>query len=245
MQLIPSIDLRGGLCVRLYQGDFAAETRYESAPRTVFQRYAALGAAWVHLVDLDGARDGEATNHAIIAELAALESSAIQAGGGVRSAHDVARLLDAGVGRVVVGSTAVGDSIGVREWIKTFGAERIVLAFDIRLDEKHVPFVTTHGWRQASTVTLWDAVARFGDLARHVLCTDVGRDGTLLGPNLELYSQAQTRFPDLAWQASGGVRDIADLEALAALGLAAAVSGRALLEHTLDGKEAALFLPNA
>jgi phosphoribosylformimino-5-aminoimidazole carboxamide ribotide isomerase len=246
MQLIPAIDLRDGRCVRLFQGRFDAETVYSTDPSSVLGRYAALGARLVHVVDLDGARAGTQGNRAVIAHLAGTRQAALQVGGGVRDRTVVQELLDAGVSRVVVGSTAVTAPGEVASWLRDFGPERIVLAFDVRLDETGVPRLATHGWERQTLASLWDAVAGFEPHGlRHVLCTDVARDGALSGPNLALYSDAVARHPTVRWQASGGVRDLADLRELQGTGVAAVISGRALLEGRMTREELEPFLPNA
>jgi phosphoribosylformimino-5-aminoimidazole carboxamide ribotide isomerase len=246
MELIPAIDLRGGRVVRLLQGNFDAETRYELSPEALLNRYVRAGARRIHIVDLDGARDGQAGNRPIIAALAALGSARLQSGGGLRSSHSVESLLQTGVERAVIGSVAVANPDETMEWFQEFGADRLVLALDVRIDESGIPRVATHGWREQSALSLWDMVSRYEDAGlQHVLCTDVSRDGALAGPNLPLYQEAMTRFPSIAWQASGGVRDAADLEALAGLGLAAAVSGKALIEGRIAPEEIEPFLPGA
>jgi phosphoribosylformimino-5-aminoimidazole carboxamide ribotide isomerase len=246
MLLIPAIDLRGGRCVRLRRGDFSAETCYEIEPEELLRRYQAWGAPWLHVVDLDAARDGTLANQALVLALAREHAIKLQVGGGVRSARLIEELLAAGVERVVVGSAAVEAPRAVSAWLKRFGNERVCLAFDVLLDADGTPRVRTRGWTHGSGLDLWAAVAPFiaGGL-KHVLCTDIERDGTLAGPNLALYSQAMRRWPGLAWQASGGVRDGADLVALAATGVAAAVSGTALLDERIKLEELQLFLPSA
>jgi phosphoribosylformimino-5-aminoimidazole carboxamide ribotide isomerase len=246
MLLLPAIDLRQGRCVRLFQGDFDAETRYDSEPAALLLRYQQLGASWLHVVDLDGAKDGVLANGAIIAALASQRAVRLQVGGGVRSAETVDDLLRRGVARVVIGSTAVERPGEVVTWIARFGVERICLAFDVRLDEGGVPRVRTRGWTEGTAVSLWDAVARFPpDLIKHVLCTDIERDGALSGPNIDLYQQAVSAFPQLAWQASGGVRNASDLAALARTGVTGAVSGKALLEERITSEELRPFLHDA
>jgi phosphoribosylformimino-5-aminoimidazole carboxamide ribotide isomerase len=246
MQLIPSIDLRAGRCVRLVRGDFATETRYASDPESLVAKYRDLGAEWVHIVDLDGARDGAAGNRAIIAGLAAAGGVKLQVGGGLRDRAALQATLALGVARVVVGSAAVTQADAVRDWLREFGPERLCLAFDVRLDEDGTPRCATHGWREQSSLALWDAVDGFGEVGlRHVLCTDVARDGTLGGPNVALYREAVRRFPDIQWQASGGVRDLNDLAALADIEVAAAISGKALLDDLIPTEELQAFLPNA
>jgi phosphoribosylformimino-5-aminoimidazole carboxamide ribotide isomerase len=244
--LIPSIDLRGGRCVRLLRGDFAAETRYDLEPHELLQRYRALGASWLHIVDLDGARDGTLANRAVIAQLATQKSVSLQVGGGIRQAADVSSLLDHGVARIVVGSAAVEQPDEVRRWLRQLGPERVCLAFDVRLDAAGTPQLHTRGWREATSVSLWTAVAGYLDAGlRHVLCTDIERDGALAGPNLALYAEAMRRYPGIAWQASGGIAGAGDLRALAATGVAAAISGKALLEERIAPGEMQPYLPNA
>ncbi len=249
MELIPAIDLRGGRCVRLLRGRFDAETRYSSVPTQLLERYRSLGAATVHVVDLDGAREGLPANRDLIAELASCDTVRLQVGGGVRSQDAVAELLALGVARVVLGSLAVTRPRDVRPWLRLFGPERIVLALDVRHDQGR-PMLMSHGWERETGRTLWeildDPVDGYGETPlRHVLCTDVECDGTLAGPNVGLYETAVRRFPGIAWQASGGVRDVADLRALGAAGVSAVVSGRALLEERLPAEELGPFLQNA
>jgi phosphoribosylformimino-5-aminoimidazole carboxamide ribotide isomerase len=248
MRLLPAIDLKDGRCVRLLRGDFADETAYSTAPLELARKFEAMGADWLHVVDLDGARNGriDEVNGALIAQLARESRLKLQVGGGLRTRTDVERVLDAGAGRAVIGSAALSDPAAVRGWIDDFGRERIALAFDVRLDAGGVPCIATHGWRRQSKCPLWEALAEFPPTAlAHVLCTDVARDGALSGPNVALYAEAVRRFPGIAWQASGGIRDAADLKALASCGAAAAISGKALLEDLIPIEELRPFLPNA
>jgi phosphoribosylformimino-5-aminoimidazole carboxamide ribotide isomerase len=232
--------------VRLYQGDFAAETRYEYSPPELLQKYRRLGASWVHVVDLDGARDGVLANREVIIELAALRGLRLQVGGGIRSPEVIEDLISSGVERVVVGSAAVERPDDVIDWASRFGADRICLALDVRHDLLGEPLVRTRGWRSGTATSLWEALAHYPAAAvRHVLCTDIERDGALTGPNLDLYRSAVQRFPRIAWQASGGVRDAADLAALARIGATAAVSGKALLEERIRPEELRPFFPDA
>ena len=170
----------------------------------------------------------------------------LQVGGGLRNTATVSQMLDAGVARVVIGSAAVTQIDQVRSWLDHFGPERVVLAFDVRLDDDGTPYVATHGWQRQSELSLWSAVQNFtGSQLKHVLCTDVARDGALTGPNVALYAKAVRRHPEIEWQASGGIRDAADLHALELAGAAAAISGKALLEELIPREELLPFLPNA
>ncbi len=234
----PAIDVRQGCVVRLKQGDYAQQTQYASAPLELAQRYASDGAQWLHLVDLDAARDGGYTLAPLLSEIAKTTSLQVQTGGGIRSEEDVVRVLQAGASRVVVGSLAVREPELVAGWIKRFGADRITVALDTRLIEGawRLPL---HGWTEVSQRTL-DELARFFLDAGlvHLLCTDIGRDGMLAGPNLELYEYLRAIAPGLAIQASGGIRDVADITASHAAGCAGAVLGKALLEHRFNLKDA-------
>jgi len=229
MKLIPAIDIRGGRCVRLFKGDFDRETRYDADPVELAARYRALGATWLHVVDLDGAAAGTPKNLALIRRMR-VDGLSVQLGGGIRDDASLEQALDV-ADRVVVGSLAVSEPERVREWFERYGAERFTLGFDVRIDDAGTPYVTTHGWTRTTNLTLDDAVRRFlPNGLVHVLCTDVARDGALAGPNVELYTGLVQRWPTLAVQASGGIRNADDLAALAATGVAGAISGKALLE---------------
>jgi phosphoribosylformimino-5-aminoimidazole carboxamide ribotide isomerase len=246
MHLIPAIDLRDGHCVRLLHGDFEAETRYPTDPETLLIKYRNLGADWLHIVDLDGARGATLDNRAIILQLAAQKAVKLQVGGGLRNTTALAQVLDAGVARVVVGSAALTQAEQVQAWLKHFGPDRLTLAFDVCIDAHGVPRVMTHGWQQQSEHTLWNAVESYvASELKHVLCTDVGRDGALTGPNIGLYAEAVRLYPQIEWQASGGIRNAHDLHALAKVGASAAISGKALLEDLIPVEELQPFLPNA
>jgi phosphoribosylformimino-5-aminoimidazole carboxamide ribotide isomerase len=232
--------------VRLLHGDFDAETRYAADPRSLLAKYRGEGASWLHIVDLDGAREGTLDNRAIIIELAAEKSVNLQVGGGLRNTAALTQMLDAGVARAVVGSAAVCQVEQVQAWLDHFGPERLTLAFDICMSDDGTPRVMTHGWQRQSEHSLWSAVDRFlASQVKHVLCTDVGRDGALTGPNVDLYREAVRRFPQIQWQASGGIRNARDLHALADAGATAAISGKALLEDLIPIEELQPFLPNA
>jgi len=245
MELIPAIDIRDGRCVRLLKGEFDRETRYDLDPSALARGYRAAGARWLHIVDLDGAASGERANALLIAEIAAAAELNVQLGGGIRSERSLIEAL-ACADRAVIGSLAVTEPDTVLAWLERFGPERIVLALDVRVDATGEAFVTTHGWTEASGLSLDAAIARYEQAGlKHVLCTDVARDGALSGPNVALYRTAQAAWPAIGLQASGGIRDAADLEALAATGVAAAVSGKALLEKRIRLEEVRPFLPNA
>lgn len=233
MILYPAMDLIGGRIVRLRQGRFDEVTFYDPAPAAALASFAEAGATWAHVVDLDGAREGRPMQHELLTSLAAASPLKLQVAGGVREAAHVATLLDAGAARVVIGSLAVRDPNATTALLDRFGPERITLSLDVNVVDG-VPLVATHGWQENSGETLWDVAARYPQ-ARHLLLTDIGRDGMLEGPNHGLLGEAVTRLPHLAIQASGGVTSVADLQRLTTDG---AILGRAMWEGLLPLSEA-------
>jgi phosphoribosylformimino-5-aminoimidazole carboxamide ribotide isomerase len=233
----PAIDVRDGRVVRLKQGDYAEETRYAYDPVALAQTYAERGARWLHLVDLDAARAGGYTLTPLLHALAGSGLS-IQTGGGVRAESDVEYILAAGASRVVIGSLAVRQPDTVLRWIERFDAERITVALDAREQDGQWT-LPVHGWTEGSGQALEDLVSRYaGSGLKHVLSTDIARDGMLAGPNLDLYTTLQRLAPQWRLQASGGVRDVDDVRALKAQALGGVVLGKALLEGQLRLEEA-------
>ena len=245
MELIPAIDLRDGRCVRLLQGDFAQETRYSVDPVELAQHYRELGARTLHVVDLDGAKQGVPVNLPVIRRMRAAAGIDVQLGGGIRARTSLEEALEVAA-RAVIGSLAVGEPELVASWLAEFGPDRLTLALDVRVAANGTPMIATHGWTRASTLSLGAAIERFAAAGlKHVLCTDIERDGALSGPNVALYRDCVQRWPGIEFQASGGVRDAGDLAALAAAGVTATVSGKALLEGRLKPEEIRPFLRGA
>lgn len=246
MDIFPAIDLKNGQCVRLTQGDFETATIYEADPVLQAQKFVAAGASWLHMVDLDGAKAGEMQQFDLIAKVAENTQLKIQVGGGIRNAAIIEKLLDAGVKRVVIGSLAVQNQPLVQEWLQNFGPSSIVLAFDIRLNDAHTPEIMTHGWQSGSKESLWNILQVYAESGlKTIVCTDVGRDGMLSGTNHALYSTIKEFWPDLDIIASGGVDGINDLLELSKLGLAGAITGKALYEGRLDLADAIKQTSNA
>lgn len=233
MIIYPAMDLMGGRVVRLAQGRFEDATFYPAEPGEALAAFAADGAQWAHVVDLDGARAGAPRQHGLIAGLARATPLKLQVGGGFRTAEQVGAMLDAGVSRVVIGSLAVKRPELVRLFLAEFGAERIILSLDIRL-AGDTPMVAVSGWAEASPLSLWEVAALYPE-ARHLLLTDIGRDGMLSGPNFALLEEAARRLPHLAIQASGGIASLDDLARLATDG---AIVGKALWEGRFTLAEA-------
>lgn len=237
IEIIPAIDLRAGRVVRLAQGDYARQTTYPDDPVALAASYAAAGARWLHLVDLDGAKDGGLANLPVI-EALARTGLRVQAGGGVRGVADVHRLLDAGVERVVLGSVAIRDPSRVASWLERHGGERFTIALDTRwADDRWT--LPSAGWTQAELRTLDELAPWYAAHgARHLLCTDIERDGMLAGFNLPLYRHLAEIAPGLAVQASGGVRSVEDIRAAQDAGARGVILGRALLEGRFTLAEA-------
>jgi phosphoribosylformimino-5-aminoimidazole carboxamide ribotide isomerase len=237
MRVIPAIDIIDGECVRLKEGDFAAKRAYGD-PLAAAARFAAAGATWLHVVDLEGAKEGRVVNWKSLSAILALDGIRVQVGGGVRTIEDASRLLDLGAKRLVVGSTAITSPLVFEGWTRQFGAERFCVAVDVRDGA-----LMSHAWltREATSVT--EVVTRVKNLGvQTMLCTDVTRDGTLTGPNIELYKTLASEFPSIRWIASGGVRSIDDLMDLQETKVDAVVLGTALHDDTLALSEIAGFL---
>ena len=239
MILLPAIDLIGGRCVRLAQGDFARETKYSDDPAAALGDFADGGAVEAHLVDLDGARAREPRQHELFIALARTTSLALQVAGGFRTIEQVRRILDAGVARVVSGSLAIDDPDAFARMIDEFGPDRLTLALDVRIEDG-IPLVATHGWATGSGESLETVLGRH-PAVRHLLVTDIARDGMLDGPNLALMKAIIAAHPAVALQASGGVAALGDLTELANAGAARAIVGKAIWEQRFTVADAVAY----
>lgn len=234
-EIIPAIDLKDGRCVRLKQGRFDTVKVYRDDPLALAKQYVNDGARVLHLVDLDAAEGKGLDNRATIEKLAGSLDVTLQVGGGIRQRTQLDELLGCGAARAVIGSLAIKQTATVQQWLRDVGGDAIVLALDIKSAAE--PLVQIHGWQTPTAITLWQALDDFVDLGlTHLLCTDIERDGMQSGPSVDLYGEVMRRYPALQLQASGGVRDRADLDALSQAGVPFAISGRALLEGTLTLK---------
>ncbi|WP_324030356.1 1-(5-phosphoribosyl)-5-[(5-phosphoribosylamino)methylideneamino]imidazole-4-carboxamide isomerase [Pantoea sp. JZ2] len=237
--IIPALDLIDGKVVRLHQGDYARQRDYGSDPLPRLQDYARQGATVLHLVDLTGAKDPAKRQFTLLKSLLNGVDAVVQIGGGIRSREDVKALLDAGASRVVVGSTAVKQPEEVKAWFTEFGPDAIVLALDVRIDATNRKEVAISGWQEAAGVTLEEVIEQFQPVGlKHVLCTDISRDGTLSGSNVDLYKEVTARFPQIAFQSSGGIGELSDVAALRGSGVQGVIVGRALLEGKFTVSEA-------
>ena len=244
--IIPAIDLIDGSVVRLYQGDYEQKTEYKLDPVDVVNHYADQGAKWLHIVDLTGAKDTSKRQLELISKMVATNRMQFQAGGGIRSEEVVAQLLEIGVKRVVIGSLAVKEPELVKGWMKKYGPESIVLALDINIDESGNKFIATHGWQENSGVSIEALLEDFLSVgAKHVLCTDISRDGTLQGANHQLYTEMTARFPTVGWQASGGIGNLDDIAVLKPTQVSGVILGRALLEGKFSVEQAIACWENA
>ena len=232
MELFPAIDLRGGAAVRLLRGDYKQMTVYSTSPVEVAKSFAAAGARYLHLVDLDGACAGERKNTHIFTEVAEQSGLQVEVGGGIRTLQDIEYYLSRGLSRVVIGSAAVKNPKLVREACKLYG-DKIAVGIDARGG-----FVATEGWVETGTVdyiTLAKEMEQAG--VRTVIFTDIDRDGMLSGPNLTQL-QALNEAVSCNVVASGGIKDIDDIKALCDLHLYGAICGRSIYKGTLDLQEA-------
>ncbi|KAA0264694.1 1-(5-phosphoribosyl)-5-[(5-phosphoribosylamino)methylideneamino]imidazole-4-carboxamide isomerase [Hafnia alvei] len=244
--IIPALDLIDGKVVRLHQGDYGQQRDYGNDPLPRLQDYQQQGGEVLHLVDLTGAKDPAARQIPLLRKLLAGVSVPVQVGGGIRSEDDVAALLEAGAARVVIGSTAVRQPDVVKQWFTRFGADALVLALDVRIAADGSKNIAVSGWQEDSGVTLEQIVDEFLPYGlKHVLCTDISRDGTLSGSNVALYQEVCARYPQVAFQSSGGIGSLEDIAALRGSGVKGVIVGRALLEGKFTVKEAIACWQNA
>ena len=237
--IIPAIDLIDGTVVRLYQGRYDNTTEYDFSPLTLRNQYASSGAHWLHIVDLSGAKDASKRQLTLLKQLMDASPLHIQVGGGVRSEQDVTDLLDAGAGRVVIGSLAIRQPELVQNWVRKYGGEQIVLALDVAINANGDKTLPSHGWIEQSNITLEQVLDGYINAgARHVLCTDISKDGTLSGANVRLYKELAAQYPQIQWQASGGIGKLDDIRALIGSGVAGVILGRSLLEGKFTLQEA-------
>ncbi|MFQ5987759.1 MAG: 1-(5-phosphoribosyl)-5-[(5-phosphoribosylamino)methylideneamino]imidazole-4-carboxamide isomerase [Dehalococcoidia bacterium] len=232
MEIIPAIDLRQGKCVRLYQGDYSQETVFSEDPIAVARHWQSLGAPRLHIVDLDGAYEGELCHASLVAEMVRSVKIRLQVGGGLRRLEAVEQVLEFGVERAILGTAAIEGIALIREACQRFG-ERVIVSIDARDG-----FVATHGWRERTTITAIELVESMASLGvKRFIYTDIARDGTLTEPNFGAIADllGKTSLPVIA---SGGISSLEHLKRLAGLGVEGVIVGRALYTGDIDLKEA-------
>ncbi|MCD8173574.1 MAG: 1-(5-phosphoribosyl)-5-[(5-phosphoribosylamino)methylideneamino]imidazole-4-carboxamide isomerase [Alistipes sp.] len=225
IQVIPAIDIIGGKCVRLTQGDYARQTTYHDDPLEAALRFRDAGLERLHIVDLDGAKESAPVNLATLERLAARSGMSVQFGGGIKSGEALRSVFDAGADYAICGSVAVTRPDLLRGWLAEYG-DRLILGADIRDG-----MVATHGWLKDSGTGVDELIGRFtGEGLRRVICTDISRDGTLTGPNFGLYRRLHGNFPAVEVIVSGGISSMDDIRTLEGMGLPAVILGKAFYE---------------
>ena len=239
MKLYPAIDLRGGQVVRLTQGDYDRMTVYGADPCAQARAFLSAGAKYLHVVDLDGAKDGTLSNYGTIAALAEQGGLFIEVGGGIRTEERIERYLSLGVGRCILGSVAVTDFDFTARMLQKYG-EKIAVGVDAKDG-----YVAIHGWKEVSAEKGVDFCKRLADAGcRAIIYTDIACDGAMQGTNLTLYRQLQAEVPGVEFMASGGIASEAELLELEQMGLAAAILGKSLYTGALDLKRCVELVQN-
>ncbi|PRY15582.1 1-(5-phosphoribosyl)-5-[(5-phosphoribosylamino)methylideneamino] imidazole-4-carboxamide isomerase [Pontibacter ummariensis] len=238
MEIIPAIDIIGGQCVRLTEGDFAQQTTYDSNPLEVAKRFEANGIKRLHLVDLDGARAKKPVNLAVLENIAANTALTIDFGGGLQSEEAVRQAFEAGASQITAGSIAVREPETVKDWLQQYGPDKIIVGADFK--GKHIAI---SAWTEESNYALQDFIADYLKAgAQLFICTDVSKDGKLQGPSSETYRQLQQALPQAGLIASGGVTTVEDLKVLQEIGVKGAIIGKAIYEGTIQLKDLKEFV---
>ena len=233
MRLFPAIDIYEGQVVRLYKGDYEQKTVYSSYPVSVALSFRYLGAKYLHLVDLEGAKNGTTPNLELLKQIMKESGMKSEIGGGIRNPDVVETYLSAGAMRVILGTAAIENPEFLKTMLDEYG-KRIVVGVDVRDG-----YIATHGWTECSEKPYLDFCAELQSMGvSSIVCTDISKDGVLKGPNLELYRSIQEQFPNLELVASGGVSCAGDVKALRDAGLHSAILGKSLYEGRLDLREA-------
>ncbi len=238
MRIIPAIDLIGGKCVRLTQGDYGQTKIYREDPLEVAQEFEDANLEYLHLIDLDGAKKGKVINWKVIEDIQENTSLKVDFGGGVKTKEDVEELLDLGINQINIGSLAVKDPDMFISWMKEYGSDNFILGADVQDDN-----VMINGWLESTSLRLFDLVNRFeNEGLNYLACTDIRTDGMLSGPNFGLYEKLKKQFPKLKLIATGGISSIADLDRLKALNIDGAIIGKAIYEHKIKLEDLVSYL---
>jgi phosphoribosylformimino-5-aminoimidazole carboxamide ribotide isomerase len=236
MIIIPSIDIKNGKCVRLRKGNFHKSVIYQYTPQEMAKRFKKIGVPVIHVVDLDGAQKGQITQISSIADIVKTFSGVVQVGGGIRTKDDIDLLFAQGVRRVVIGTNALRDIAQTMQWINRYSSEAVALALDFNMI-RGTPYVAIDGWQQTTTKSVWEVLDLFQGVIKHVLCTDISKDGMQIGPNFEFYKVLRNRYPLINIQASGGISSINDIVRLKNMGINNVILGKAIYESKIVLKE--------
>ena len=235
IEIIPAIDILHGKCVRLTQGDYESGKIYNEHPLEVARQFEDAGLKRLHLVDLDGARDGRVINWKLLEAIAGKTGLIIDFGGGIGTAKDLQIVFESGAAFATVGSVAVKNENLLREWMLLYGPEKFLLGADVR-DEK----ISISGWTVNTEIRIFDFMEKFIMAGiKQIFCTDIKMDGAMNGPSLELYKKVIERFPGLHFIASGGIRSLDDIYRLEELGCKGAIVGKAIYEGFITLKDLA------
>ncbi|TAE56395.1 MAG: 1-(5-phosphoribosyl)-5-[(5-phosphoribosylamino)methylideneamino]imidazole-4-carboxamide isomerase [Bacteroidetes bacterium] len=238
MRIIPAIDLIGGKCVRLSQGDYSRKTEYKEDPLDMALRMQDQGVSYLHVVDLDGARAGRIVNWRVLEKICRNTTLKVDAGGGVKTEEDLRILFDVGAVQVNVGSAAIREKELFFDWVREYGPGRIILSADARAG-----FIAIQGWQEATPLLLEDVLQEYHAAGvMYAVCTDIGQDGLLQGPSIEMYQSIRRKVPGLQVVASGGVSGMADVERLEKLHLSGVIIGKALYEGHITLSELRDFI---
>jgi phosphoribosylformimino-5-aminoimidazole carboxamide ribotide isomerase len=238
MKVIPAIDIINGQCVRLSQGDYSTRKIYDTDPLAVAQRFEDAGIAHLHLVDLDGARQGKIINWKVLENIAANTTLQIDFGGGIKTDKDIEMAFNSGAVQVTCGSIAVKNAEVVFNWIDKYGSEKLILGADVK-----GKMVAVNGWTETTTMSIEDLLNQYLNTGLEtVICTDIATDGMLQGPNLALYEEIIGNYPSVSLIASGGVSSIDDLKALQDIGLYGAIVGKAIYENKISLMDLKTFI---
>lgn len=238
--IIPALDIINGNTVRLYQGKYYMQSNYGN-PQLHLEKYIHQGAKMIHLVDLDGAKNPKNKQTLLITQLIkkTIPFAHIQVGGGIRTAKDIEILLKVGATRVILGSIAVTQAKTVKNWFKYFNPNTLVLAIDVRIHSMEDKKVVIQGWQMETNMSLEQIINEYSSLGlQHVLCTDISKDGTLLGSNINLYKSICHNWPKISFQASGGIHKLIEISKLRRSGINSIIIGKAFLENKFTVSEA-------
>jgi phosphoribosylformimino-5-aminoimidazole carboxamide ribotide isomerase len=244
--IIPAIDLMNGKIVRLYQGNYSKKTDYDDDIYSKLSSYDIKEVKIMHIVDLDGAKDPKNRQIKLCKTILSKVNVPLQIGGGIRTEKDIEMLLQAGAERVVISSAAIINKKEVKKWFNNYGGNTIVLALDVLINQKKEKEILINGWQNHSKFSLESIVNEFSEVGlEYVLCTDISKDGTLLGPNFVLYKEISKLFKHIKFQSSGGVSSLNDITDLKACGIYDVIIGRSLLENKFTILEAIECWQNA